>query len=585
MNSGASANSLQEHGQSRENACLTRTPILRLSRTVLALALITAIVAASLALRPAYRWFKGRRAVNLASQVDALVKAGRLEAAARPLQMALHLGPKELPVLRAAARYCSRARQPEGLRYWELVLAHRDAAREDRIACVDLALQLRRTDLAGRELEKLLRDTPSDLAVQRMVIQLRGMTGDRAAYLSAAQAALRDHPEDELCQYVVGVALYGDRRAPTEARESARRLLWGLAVGEGPHREEAVDALIRGGILNPGQKVLLLKALDSRANPRVADCFRAVELRFQLQGEDRVRFGAAVVSGIGPDAPPVRRAGASSWMGRSGQWPGALALLPLELCRTNRLLAGARLDALFETQDWDSIKETLAAVERVIEPALLESVRGAVAARQPQRQQAPEGHFRKAIQLAAGQPSLLPSIARHAELSGLPFIAVDAYRILRSFPGAAVDASREILRILEPLDDLDATHETLRELKAMLPGDEAVARSCAWIELLLNIRLDEARACFQQATERNPDDLSGRFGLAFARLRGHDDAGALELLEGKIAGFGELQPQHQAVYVAILGANQHRDAARRYARQIDPKRLRSRERELVAHWL
>ena len=46
-----------------------------------------------------------------------------------------------------------------------------------------------------------------------------------------------------------------------------------------------------------------------------------------------------------------------------------------------------------------------------------------------------------------------------------------------------------------------------------------------------------------------------------------------------------LEPRMQMAYVAVLGANNRRDVARRYAQLIPMDQLRTQERALVVPWL
>jgi hypothetical protein len=45
-----------------------------------------------------------------------------------------------------------------------------------------------------------------------------------------------------------------------------------------------------------------------------------------------------------------------------------------------------------------------------------------------------------------------------------------------------------------------------------------------------------------------------------------------------------MEPRWQAVYVAVLGANDQREAARRFARMLAVEKLHAQERALVEPW-
>jgi hypothetical protein len=82
-----------------------------------------------------------------------------------------------------------------------------------------------------------------------------------------------------------------------------------------------------------------------------------------------------------------------------------------------------------------------------------------------------------------------------------------------------------------------------------------------------------------------PGESRYRVLLALAELRSRDPAAALALLEPDNPDWAAAEDHLRLVYVAVLAANAHEDAARQMAPKIDAQKLRSPEREISRPWL
>lgn len=81
---------------------------------VLLVALAVIAVAGGFGARPAYRWFKVKRALSMVTQGEAAASANDWDQVGRVVQTTLRLAPDELRVLRLAARYCTEKPTPPG---------------------------------------------------------------------------------------------------------------------------------------------------------------------------------------------------------------------------------------------------------------------------------------------------------------------------------------------------------------------------------------------------------------------------------------------------------------------------------------
>ena len=79
------------------------------------IAFIALLLAALLALRPAYRWLKAKRADSLAAQAEQFVEQKNLLEAANTYRAALQLNPLGYRPLQGAARLATRLNHAEAL--------------------------------------------------------------------------------------------------------------------------------------------------------------------------------------------------------------------------------------------------------------------------------------------------------------------------------------------------------------------------------------------------------------------------------------------------------------------------------------
>jgi predicted Zn-dependent protease len=164
-------------------------------------------------------------------------------------------------------------------------------------------------------------------------------------------------------------------------------------------------------------------------------------------------------------------------------------------------------------------------------------------------------------------------------------VAVKAYQRLFNVPGRGIWAAVESLRVLRGLDDAVLLRDVLRELNRQLPGDDSVAAERAWAELFVDNKSPDAITIAKRIRSAQPSDTNGRFLTALALLKEDKHSEALAEIESSFSRWEDLQPRWQLVYIAALGANHQREAARNLASRIDRKTVRSVELDLIKTYL
>lgn len=533
--------------------------------------------------RQVYPIFKIHRGRDHAEEMNRLWRHGDLKAAAAKLKLALRFAPQDPEVLRSAAKFCASGRSPKGLEYYSLLVSTGAATPEDRRDYAELALNLNRLDKAGEELALLLKQNPKDLESLRLLARQQHRARDQEHAIRTARYALALRPEDERSQFDLGSILQ-EARNPVKLRAEGRRLLWGLAVGDGKLDDAATDLLVANPELTLAERELLLKSLQARPGGRLRDRLAMIDLRLYLEPARSNALVAESIRELGPKADVTNLVALGSWANQRGGSATMLELLPLATARTNRLLLPLRALALADAEQWNELGGMLDDPASQIGAFLTATLQGRLEVARGHLPEA-EAHFRSALDQPTASAFQVRYLARETEKARFPMLAIQAWQRLIEDSDETINASLQVLRLLQPLEDAPAVLATLRKLNGFIPGDEFVAGERAWHELMLRQNLDFGRQTAKEMTAKYPEERQWRFLKALGQLRSDHASDALAELEPELAHFGELPARLQAVAVVALGENNQREAARGFARKIDAAKLRASERQMLGPWL
>ena len=488
------------------------------------------------------------------------------------------LAPTEPRVLRLVANYCAKVGSSEGLNYWQLLLTTPEATREDHLRYLELCLAFNRSDLAGPHLQGLLKAAPTDPDYLRLQVRMVRSTGSPAEAIVAAREWVKARPEDPEALFALGTFKTGS--TIEEERARGRRILWGLAVGQGPFRDPSIDVLAPSAELTDAECQILLRSLAGRTDRRTT----ILTLQLRLEPGRRDELVDAMAKAALADGTLPALAEAAAWFADRGEMVRVLEMLPKDKIEKNTALVTARLQSLMELGRLDEVQPYLDMSEPPVETYMLHCLR-ATAAQKSSRPQLVLGHFENAIAACSNQPSRLQFVAGYAERVGQPRAAIAAHESLMRWPQLTYASGREILRLVKPLYDTKLVAGTLRRLSQFMPSDDSLFVADTYYGLLLGESRPDARARLSRLMAADPKDFTFPFLLALGELRNGDPAKALALMEGSEVDWTKAEPRVKAVYAAALGAGNQREAARQMARRIDLTVLTTEERQLIKEWL
>jgi tetratricopeptide (TPR) repeat protein len=545
--------------------------------------LMLTVVSGVLAWKVGLPWARQIRGVAYAEEAEALMPSGDFKGAFSKLDAALRFAPKHPKVLRTGARLHKQIGSPAGLQLLEQLMASGAASMADRKAYVELSIALRRSDLAGRELEVLLKGNAKDLELIHLLALQQEIAGDYKRSAQTAEYALSLEPNNQKSQFLLGTLLIRSTEKPIH--KSGERLLWGIALANGEFTNQAVDALAQSADLSDGETRLLIRYFLSRTNLQASDLIQADNLRIKLNPASTAETVNRTITLIAAtNSTPEMLSQLGQWCLQHSQARAALQVIPETMAATNSSLASVRSFALAQSGQWDALVKILDNKNSVLESSVAHLLRGQRALSRDDRKTA-EVEFNNALQQSDLTLDRVVLIARTAEATGYPVVAVKAYQRLFKVPGRGIWAAVESLRVLRGLDDAVLLRDVLRELNRQLPGDDSVAAERAWAELFVDNRSTDAITIAKRIRSAQPSDTNGRFLTALALLKEDKHSEALAEIESSFSRWEDLQPRWQLVYVATLGANHQREAARNLASKINRKSVRSAELDLIKNYL
>ncbi len=527
----------------------------------------------------AWRRLRVHRAHQQCAIANQLIEQQLLGDAQKAVRTAIQLAPNDPMVLRTTATWCSLTGRPEGLMYWDRLFQVVRPTRQDRLKKLDLALILHRLDISRDLLKSLLKDNEKDREVLVRAIQHHIQTGRPGIAIKAARIALTAVPDDLQTRFLLGSLLHEipDRGA----QEEARRILWSIALEDSKWRNPSVDLLVQSQLLNDGDRLLLVRSIESRTNISLRDHLLVLDLRRGLIPKPESLWKQA--EDLTLQYPGVtNQLYIAQWLAASGGTNRALALLPRAAAGTNAAAAVGTLEMLMQLRAWDEVRRLLDQTPVALPPTVRDAAEG-VYASAAGRTADVDAYFANARQKASGHPMDLIQIAAYAELANRPTsaaeILIDAATLN---PLLTVQLCQKALGLVRSAEDLSVVRNIIERLADFLPGEAAVLIERSWYDLLFEENLDRAKKSLTEALDHPNLGSDARVLLALADLKGGDASAALGRLEAMSVEPSTLAPRFQAVYAAILMANGQREPARRLARQIKTDKLKQKELELIA---
>lgn len=547
-------------------------------RLALGLGLLVLLMLIGMASLPAYRALKRWRADQLMNGAEKSVERGSLVEAYQSARSAYGLDPNNLRALRMLAEMYEGTGAREALAYRRSVAESAGATGQDRAAYLRVLIRAGRLDLADEFVRKMGVTGRADPVVAALIADLLRMRGQpeeaRAVEdLAAASSVLGEKTTAELIQ------ARGRLESPDPAeRAQARATLLRIGASKVPEARDALRILAAAPDRTEKETREIIRLLEANPLNPAADFFLAKTLTLELRPDWR---GAVLEEArkLWSGGTEEQRTALAEFLMCHGDAEG---VLDLPVTRQGRAFL-LRLDALARLGRWPTIREELvlaSAEKNALDPFFIEVFQARVAQEMREISMA-DVRWKQAMSKAAGNPQKLEFLANFAEKSGNLPMAAEAYRSMVKFPAAAVPGYLGLIRIAEKRADVRQLRDVIGELSRQLPEDPAPKNDLAYLNLLLNERIDDSLQISRDLVSALPDRAAYRTTLALAYLRKNESQKALAAYDETKIDWSAALPGWQAVRAAVLAANGQEEEARRLAASINWDRLKPQERDLV----
>ena len=547
-------------------------------RLALGLGLLVLLMLIGMASLPAYRALKRWRADQLMNGAEKSVERGSLVEAYQSARSAHGLDPNNLRALRMLAEMYEGTGAREALAYRRSVAESAGATGQDRAAYLRVLIRAGRLDLADEFVRKMGVTGRADPVVAALIgdlLRMRGQPEEARAVedLAAASSVLGEKTTAELIQ------ARGRLESPDPAeRAQARATLLRIGGSKAPEARDALRILAVAPDRTEKETREMIRLLEANPLNPAADFFLAKTLTLELRPDWR---GAVLEEArkLWSGGTEEQRTALAEFFMRHGDAEG---VLDLPVTRQGRAFL-LRLDALARLGRWPTIREELvlaSAEKNALDPFFIEVFQARVAQEMREISMA-DVRWKQAMSKAAGNPQKLEFLANFAEKSGNLPMAAEAYRSMVKFPAAAVPGYLGLIRIAEKRADVRQLRDVIGELSRQLPEDPAPKNDLAYLNLLLNDRIDDSLQISRDLVSALPDRAAYRTTLALAYLRKNESQKALAAYDETKIDWSAALPGWQAVRAAVLAANGQEEEARRLAASINWDRLKPQERDLV----
>jgi len=541
------------------------------------LGLAVLVTAVALGGKPAYVAVRHWRAQKMVREGGRLMELGRWDEVTKIVQTALRLAPGDPETLRLVARFCTRNGAPQGLPYWQALLASKAATQEDLQEYIRYVHDIGRIDLATPGLKQLIALDAKNVTNQLLMLDHLVLLGNWPAAVRGAELALKDHPGDGYVEYVMAKALLGTGDPRAGVRAAA--LLRGIKKPGQPQYLPALRTLASLKGLPPAEVRGLVQELEAIPDRTLADRIVIVELQEMLEPRRSAEFVDQFVKNLPANPGQFDLTVLGGFLRSRGRHDVILSMAPEGVGRTNGSLAMIAIDALVDLRRWDDVLTRLTnspAVDLVTRQCTL-----ATYANETGRLEQAFDLLKSAATFAVTNLNQLQVVATLAERMGESNLVLEIWTTMLADPRSAIGAANNLLRIGATRDDYVAERRADKRLMDLFGAEPAVAGEWAYLAALHEDQLNEAHDLLNRMVSENPGAVSPRAALALAKLQLGDRPGALGIMEAGGVDWEKSEPRWQAVYAAILDANQQRSAARRIAAGIPPGRLKAPERRLL----
>lgn len=589
---------------------------------IYAVAVVLVIVAGVFGTRPSARAIRAWQARRHAQDAFAFIDKQNWSDASAHAVAAYQLSPTEPQALRAVARFLSRTRQPEALEFWKQLrerhLLTTDDRRDEALIAI-MAADNERAEAAVGELLSVKNPGPADWILAAQLAFQKNLPEDAKGYLEKIVIDPRATERQLYQASVLQFALAGDNQAerasaiarlkkigagktaaPLDSLVALAKMILSVPLSptqpqpnqatppESNVAEPSSPSTPRAPPITSSDEILdLARALHNHPLASAQHKLLALDLRLRVDPKQRDAIVSRAIDEW-KNAAPAGLVWLGSWLNAKGEFQKTLDTIPLSTAMQSRDLFIQHLDALAGVDRWSDVKQLLSSEKFPLDP-VLEQMYLARSSGQLGEKTAAANSWQRALEVAAGDPAKLMTVAGYAEKNGSAEIAEAGYDGVATISPKTRAAQEGRLRLAQASHDTKKLHSVLSDMLALWPNDAAIQNDEAYTRLLLlpadALETKQETVAIEQLAEklikREPASMPHRTLLALARLRQGHPEGALTVYSDLRVSQGALTNSALTVHAAVLAATAHDEDAKTEAAQIKQEQLLPEERTLI----
>jgi len=522
-------------------------------------------------------WLSGR----WAGEAETLLGEGALADAEAKARAALEVREENAQALRVLIEITAGTNNAEAILLSNRLMETGRADFEDRIQFTELAQAVGDIEGARPVIEQLKAERPTDPSVILLEARQAALDGESDLALQKVEDALSMDENNPKARLLRGLLL--TRSADPVRRLQGKEALIAASRSEKRVGIEALMALLASDNLNiyPDERRSLADLLSAHPLAGIPEKLLALQNLIVSDPEGRSGYvsRATLLFSEKPDSALLIR-----WLIAIGEPESALERIPEEV-GDDRIYFDARVSALMRLGRYDEVRQTIRDDTRFLSPIEKASIQIYLG---PPNGDAEAGNalWDDVFQLATEEdrPDVLLNLAQYAQAQGQAERAVECYRAAFELGLGKRDSlalwQKYFLATLS-LDDLEISREVAARIHDRYPEDPSSQNNLAYLSLLLDRDVEQARQMSEALVEAYPDAIAFRTTLALAYLKSGAADRAWTILEvDRIDWSGEEASSRIIVALTAKEAG-HPKEALEYVAGIDPDDLLSAEREML----
>lgn len=496
--------------------------------------------------------------------------------------LAVQLDPNNKDALSLLTEMLTSIKRVEAFTYWDKLLQHEDLLTDALLEeYIILALDLKHLEKAAPHLERLLNSPNPTVRQYLLGIRYYQIEFNQEGAFDLAKKAYKDHPTDPSIQLLIAQLLL-QTEDPLQV-ELAYNILWQISNKAEPKFQlQAIHLLLDNFSLPEADRAYLL-SLDSLSSPSEDLLLSASTIKIKLDPSKKAFYVKEALNYY-MKSKQINKLQLGRWLNSQKAYLDTLNLISEEDALDSEPLLIIYLDALAGANRWDDLYHLLFEKSITLDPFILQLFKTRIAIVINNKKLA-EVQRKLAFTIAKNEPVKLKFMAEYFQKLRYWDYAWEAYEVLLDDRNYAMDAARNMIGIAEFQKETPKIYTVLKSLVRNYPKEYVIQADLTYIELLLDQNIPEASQRALKLYNQSPSYKPMQTTLALAYLKTNTPEKALKLYTDQPLNFDTAFPGWQAIYIATLAANNHKDEAKALYQKIDKNRLKPEETNLILSYL